>query len=80
MRRINNRFQNDPRLSSAYISILKRTDDEKVSEAAIFGLVMTRKSGQEAIKAALTDTSTDDRLNRRLTKAARSFPSGRTAD
>ncbi len=80
MRRINNRFQNDPRLSSAYISILKRTDDEKVSEAAIFGLVMTRKSGQAAIKAALTDTSTDDRLNRRLTKAARSFPSGRTAD
>ncbi|MHC1551220.1 hypothetical protein [Phyllobacterium sp. K27] len=80
MRRINNRFQNDPRLSSAYIAILKRTDDEKVSEAAIFGLVMMRKTGQKAIKAALNETSTDDRLHRRLTKAARSFPSDTTSD
>lgn len=54
MRLTNSSFHNDPRLSSAYIAILKRTDDEKVSEAAIFGLVMMRTTGQGAIKAALT--------------------------
>ncbi|MNE90281.1 hypothetical protein D3C80_1877810 [compost metagenome] len=75
MRLTNSSFHNDPQLSSAYIAILKRTDDEKVNEAAIFGLVMMRKSGQEAIKAALNETSADDRLHRRLTTAARSFPS-----
>ena len=78
MRLTNSSFHNDPQLSSAYIAILKRTDDEKVSEAAIFGLVMMRKSGQEAIEAALKDTSVDDRLHRRLTKAARSFPASRS--
>ncbi|MBC2885755.1 hypothetical protein H7Q97_10090 [Ochrobactrum sp. CM-21-5] len=80
MRVTNNRFRNDPRLPSAYIAILKRTDDEKVSEAAIYGLVMTRKTGQEAIKAALDETSADERLHHRLTKAARSFPSSTTSD
>ncbi|WP_266035591.1 hypothetical protein [Brucella intermedia] len=78
MRLTNSSFHNDPRLSSAYVAILKRTDDEKVSEAAIFGLVMMRKSGQEAIDAALNETSDDDRLQRRLTKAARSFPANRS--
>lgn len=80
MRVTNTRLQDDPRLSAAYIAILKRADDEKVSEAAIYGLVMARKSGQEAIEAALNETSADDRLHRRLTKAARSFPAGKASD
>lgn len=80
MRLTNSSFHNDPRLSSAYIAILKRTDDEKVSEAAIFGLVMMRTTGQGAIKAALDEKSVDDRLHRRLIKAARSFPSVTTSD
>ena len=80
MRVTNNRLQNDPRLPSAYIAILKRTDDEKVSEAAIQGLVMTRKPGQDAITAALDKASAGNRLHLRLTKAARLFPSGTASD
>ncbi|MEP7453996.1 hypothetical protein [Phyllobacterium sp. SB3] len=80
MRVMNSSLQDDPRLTSAYIAILKRTDDEKVSDAAILGLVMTRKTGQEAIKVVVNETSADDRLHRRLTKAARSFPSDKTSD
>ncbi|MBV7483227.1 hypothetical protein [Bordetella sp. BOR01] len=74
----NTRLQDDPRLSAAYIAILKRTDDEKVSEAAIHGLVMARQPGREAIEAALKEQPADERLRRRLTKAA-SFFTPRTA-
>ena len=80
MRVTNARLQDDPRLSAAYIAILKRTDDEKVSEPAIHGLVMAQKSGQDAVEAALKETFADDRFHLRLTKAARSFPTGTTSD
>ena len=76
----NNRFRDDPRLPAAYIAILKRTDDEKASEAAIQGLVRTREPGREAIEAALKETPPDDRLHRRLTTAASLFTPGRASN
>ncbi|MGH6861302.1 MAG: hypothetical protein ACRECY_13675 [Phyllobacterium sp.] len=77
---VNNRLRDDPRLPAACLAILKRTDDEKVSEAAIQGLVMTRKTGREAVEAALEETSAEDRLNRRLTRAASFFGPGTSSD
>jgi hypothetical protein len=75
-----NSLQNDPRLPAAYIAILKRTDDEKVSEAAVNALLMMRKTGRDAVMAALNETASDDRLHRRLTEAAGSFPADKTSD
>lgn len=80
MRLTNNSLAGDPRRPAAYIAILNRTDDEKVSEAAIHALVMTRESGRTAIKAALKKAPADSRLHSRLTTAASLFRSNKAAD
>jgi len=76
----NSRLKDDPRLATAYIAILKRTDDEKVSEAATQGLVMTGKFGQQATEAALQEEPIDERSRSRLTKAAGFFTPNKTTN
>lgn len=76
----NNSLRGDPRLPAAYITILSRTDDEKVSETAIQGLVMARESGRTAVEAALESAPANNRLRGRLTTAASLFRSNKAAN
>ncbi len=70
----NSRLKDDPRLPQAYIAILKRTDNERASDAAMFNLVMTHENGRRQVRAMLDDPAVDGTLRQRLQLARDLFP------
>ena len=62
----NSRLGGDPRLPQAYIAILKRTDNERASDAALFNLVMTHENGRRQVEAMLAVPEVDGKFRQRL--------------
>jgi hypothetical protein len=59
-------LKDDVRLPQAYLAILKRSDNDSLSEAAIQALVMTGETGRAVVAAKMKEQSIDQELGQKL--------------